>query len=131
MSNEAGRVRSKRIPALKDASCVAQVRAAGAIPILVSNTPELCMCWETFNYVTGTTKNPYDTRRTCGGSSGGEVYKNNHHLKLIIFILFCRMIKFFKFSGCSNLVGCIIARYWIRYSWIVETSTNVYRYIWT
>lgn len=73
MSNEAGRVRSKRIPAAKDANCVAQVRAAGAIPILVSNTPELCMCWETFNYVTGTTKNPYDTRRTCGGSSGGEV----------------------------------------------------------
>ncbi|XP_077288156.1 fatty-acid amide hydrolase 2-like isoform X1 [Arctopsyche grandis] len=72
MSNEAGRFRSKRIPAVKDADCIAQVRAAGAIPLLVSNTPELCMCWETFNYVTGTTKNPYDTRKTVGGSSGGE-----------------------------------------------------------
>jgi Asp-tRNAAsn/Glu-tRNAGln amidotransferase A subunit and related amidases len=31
------------------------------------------MNWETFNKATGTTNNPYDTRRTPGGSSGGEV----------------------------------------------------------
>ncbi|XP_017783277.1 PREDICTED: fatty-acid amide hydrolase 2-like [Nicrophorus vespilloides] len=56
----------------KDADCVAQLKSAGVIILLVSNTPELCYNWETFNHVTGRTLNPYDTRRTCGGSSGGE-----------------------------------------------------------
>lgn len=45
---------------------------AGAIPLLVSNTPEYCYSWESFNLVTGRTLNPYDQRRTPGGSSGGE-----------------------------------------------------------
>lgn len=38
----------------------------------MSNTPEYCYSWESFNLVTGRTLNPYDQRRTCGGSSGGE-----------------------------------------------------------
>lgn len=45
---------------------------AGAIPLLVSNTPEFCYSWESLNFVTGRTLNPYDQRRTPGGSSGGE-----------------------------------------------------------
>lgn len=45
---------------------------AGAIPLCVSNTPEYCYSWESFNLVTGRTLNPYDQRRTPGGSSGGE-----------------------------------------------------------
>lgn len=72
MSHAAGVKRSKPVIALQDADAVQRVRAAGGIVILVSNTPEMCMCWETFNNVTGTTVNPYDTRRTAGGSSGGE-----------------------------------------------------------
>lgn len=59
--------------ATSDANVVAKIRKAGGIPLLVSNTPELCLWWHTYNKVTGTTKNPYDTRRTAGGSSGGEV----------------------------------------------------------
>jgi fatty acid amide hydrolase 2 len=59
--------------ALCDADVVARIREAGGIPLLVSNTPELCVWWHTFNKVTGTTRNPYDTRRSAGGSSGGEV----------------------------------------------------------
>ncbi|XP_012170362.1 fatty-acid amide hydrolase 2 isoform X2 [Bombus terrestris] len=58
--------------ATENASVVSLVRKAGAIVLLVSNTPELCLNWETNNKVTGTTKNPYDTRKTPGGSSGGE-----------------------------------------------------------
>ncbi|XP_025988777.2 fatty-acid amide hydrolase 2-A [Solenopsis invicta] len=58
--------------ATKDADVVARIRKAGGIPLLVSNTPELCMWWHTFNKVTGTTRNPYDTRKSPGGSSGGE-----------------------------------------------------------
>ncbi|GAB0093672.1 hypothetical protein DMENIID0001_088430 [Sergentomyia squamirostris] len=48
------------------------VLKAGAIPLLVSNTPEFCYSWETNNLLTGRTLNPYDQRRIPGGSSGGE-----------------------------------------------------------
>ena len=60
--------------ATENADVVTRIRKAGGIPLLVSNTPELCLWWHTFNKITGITKNPYDTRRTAGGSSGGEVY---------------------------------------------------------
>ncbi|XP_076377462.1 fatty-acid amide hydrolase 2-A isoform X2 [Megalopta genalis] len=56
----------------EDAVVVNRVREAGAIILLVSNTPEMCLAWESNNKVTGTTWNPYDTNRTAGGSSGGE-----------------------------------------------------------
>lgn len=74
MSNAAGLKLPKPRIAVQDADVIHRIRAAGGIVLLVSNTPELCMCWETFNKVTGTTVNPYDTRRTSGGSSGGEVF---------------------------------------------------------
>lgn len=73
MSNQSGRkYKRKRRIADHDAPAVAQIKKNGAIVILVSNTPELCMQWETYNYVTGLTKNPHNLKRTCGGSSGGE-----------------------------------------------------------
>lgn len=73
MSNSAGVKWPTPKIAFEDADVIKRTRLAGGIPLLVSNTPELCMCWETYNNVIGTTKNPYDTRRTPGGSSGGEV----------------------------------------------------------
>ena len=73
MSHCAGRKWPTTVRAMEDADAVRRIRKAGCIPLLVSNTPEMCMCWETYNNVTGTTRNPYDTRRTAGGSSGGEV----------------------------------------------------------
>ncbi|MFZ5756813.1 MAG: amidase [Pseudomonadota bacterium] len=45
---------------------------AGAIPLGVTNTSELCMWMESYNDVYGRCNNPYDPRRTVGGSSGGE-----------------------------------------------------------
>ncbi|XP_072939461.1 fatty-acid amide hydrolase 2-B-like isoform X2 [Epargyreus clarus] len=72
MSNDCGTVFPYRNPAKKDAEIVRLARAAGAIPIAVTNTPQLCMNWETYNNVTGLTMNPYDQKRTTGGSSGGE-----------------------------------------------------------
>ncbi|XP_047114101.1 fatty-acid amide hydrolase 2-A-like isoform X1 [Schistocerca piceifrons] len=56
----------------QDALVVRQLRAAGAIPLLVSTTPEYCLFFETYSQLHGVTRNPYDTRRTPGGSSGGE-----------------------------------------------------------
>uniref|UniRef100_A0A182IVS1 Uncharacterized protein n=1 Tax=Anopheles atroparvus TaxID=41427 RepID=A0A182IVS1_ANOAO len=58
--------------ATADGESVALLRAAGCIPLLVSNTPEYCLNWESYNHITGRTLNPYDSRRTAGGSSGGE-----------------------------------------------------------
>lgn len=60
-------------PATEDAKVIQLMKDAGAIALAITNTPEYCLCWETFNNITGTTKNPYDHRRTPGGSSGGEV----------------------------------------------------------
>ncbi|KAH7693548.1 amidase, partial [Aphelenchoides avenae] len=59
-------------PAETDAVVVQNLREAGAIPLVTTNLPELGMWWESFNNLWGRTNNPYDTRRTCGGSSGGE-----------------------------------------------------------
>lgn len=72
MSNNAARSNFKEWYATEDADVVKFLREAGAIVLLVSNTPELCLCWETFNNKTGRTNNPYDTKRSPGGSSGGE-----------------------------------------------------------
>lgn len=49
----------------------ARLRAAGAILIGKTNVPEFGLGSHTFNPVYGTTKNPYDTAYSAGGSSGG------------------------------------------------------------
>ena len=55
----------------QDATVVARLRAAGAILLGKTNTPELTLSGETDNLVYGRTNNPYDLARTPGGSSGG------------------------------------------------------------
>ncbi len=60
------------IVSAQDAPLVARLRAAGAIVLGVTNTPELLMAWETDNLLHGCTNNPWDLERTPGGSSGGE-----------------------------------------------------------
>jgi amidase len=55
----------------EDATVVRRVRAAGAILLGKTNTPDLTLNYETSNLVYGRTKNPYDLERTSGGSSGG------------------------------------------------------------
>lgn len=57
--------------AQKDAVFVARMRAAGAVIIGKTNTPEFGLGSHTFNPVYGVTRNPYDLTRTAGGSSGG------------------------------------------------------------
>lgn len=55
----------------EDELYVQRLRAAGAIIIGKTNTPEFGAGSQTFNQVFGATRNPYATGRTCGGSSGG------------------------------------------------------------
>lgn len=54
-----------------DAAIVERLKAAGAVTVGKTNTPEFGAGSQTFNPVFGVTRNPWDTTRTCGGSSGG------------------------------------------------------------
>lgn len=65
------RLREHHVPAV-DATVVARLKAAGAIILGKTNTPEMAIPYETDNPVFGRTNNPYDLKRTPGGSSGGE-----------------------------------------------------------
>jgi len=56
----------------RDATLVARLRDAGAIPIARTNLPDLLFAFESDNLIFGRTNNPYDPTRTSGGSSGGE-----------------------------------------------------------
>jgi amidase len=60
----------ERVPEL-DATVVDRLKAAGGILLGKTNTPEFTWSDETDNDVYGRTSNPYDLRRTPGGSSGG------------------------------------------------------------
>src|SRR5215510_13531368 len=64
------RIYRDHIPA-QDALFVERLKAAGAIIIGKTNTPEFGAGSQTFNEVFGATRNPYDLTKTCGGSSGG------------------------------------------------------------
>lgn len=58
-------------PATADALVVERIRAAGAIFIGKTNTPEFGLGSHTYNKVFGTTLNAYDQTSSAGGSSGG------------------------------------------------------------
>ena len=54
-----------------DAVVVAHARHAGAVIWGKTNTPVMAGDFQTYNGLYGTTNNPWDLTRTCGGSSGG------------------------------------------------------------
>ncbi|XP_076619159.1 fatty-acid amide hydrolase 2-B-like [Colletes latitarsis] len=72
MSYTGGSLSRKGIKASEDGSAVEILKNAGAIPLCVTNTSEFCTGIHTMNYLHGATRNPYDTRKSPGGSSGGE-----------------------------------------------------------
>jgi amidase len=55
----------------EDALLVERLKAAGAITLGKTNTPEFGAGSNTFNKVFGATRTPYDLTKTAGGSSGG------------------------------------------------------------
>jgi len=59
-------------PWLDDAPAVALLRQAGAILIGKTTTPEFGWKGTTDSPLAGVTRNPWDTRKTPGGSSGGS-----------------------------------------------------------
>jgi amidase len=54
-----------------DSLLVARMKAAGAVAVGKTNTPEFGAGSHTFNQVYGATRNPWGLERTAGGSSGG------------------------------------------------------------
>jgi amidase len=59
-------------PASEDSTVAQRLRRAGAIILGKTNTPEFLSSYETDNYITGRSNNPWNVERTPGGSSGGE-----------------------------------------------------------
>src|SRR5262245_53892897 len=68
----AGALGRKTFVPQSDATAVARLRKAGAIIIGKTNCAEITLAYETDNLVYGRTSNPYDLRRTPGGSAGGS-----------------------------------------------------------
>lgn len=58
--------------ATNDAALVCRLRAAGAILLGNTNTPEFLMNYETDNRLQAKTSNPWNLAYSAGGSSGGE-----------------------------------------------------------
>jgi len=56
----------------QDAPLVSRLKAAGAILLGNTNTPEFLMAYETDNLIHGKTSNPWNLACSAGGSSGGE-----------------------------------------------------------
>jgi amidase len=55
----------------EDAEAVRRLKAAGAIVLGKTNTPEFAADWTTEPTLRGPTRNPWDRNRSPGGSSGG------------------------------------------------------------
>ncbi|WP_329232881.1 amidase [Streptomyces canus] len=70
-TNRVGSAATPDTPAEADHEVVARLRAAGAVVVGLTNVPELCV-FGTTEGVHGTSRNPWDTTRTAGGSSGGS-----------------------------------------------------------
>ncbi|HPD93521.1 MAG TPA: amidase family protein, partial [Pararhodobacter sp.] len=79
--------------ARKDDLFVARMRAAGALFIGKTNTPEFGLGSHTFNPVHGATGNAYDPGRSAGGSSGGAAVA-----------LACRMVAL---ADGSDMMGSL------------------------
>jgi amidase len=56
----------------RDATAVARLRGAGAVVLGITNVPLGSYDWQCWNPLYGRTRNPWDARRTPGGSSGGS-----------------------------------------------------------
>ncbi|MEV7887280.1 amidase [Streptomyces sp. NPDC002817] len=70
-SKRVGSAATPDTPSTEDHVTVARLRAAGAVVVGLTNVPELCV-FGTTEGVHGTARNPWDTSRTAGGSSGGS-----------------------------------------------------------
>jgi AtzE family amidohydrolase len=66
------RINRERPPAVEDATLVRRMDAAGAVLVAALNMDEYAYGFTTENEHYGATRNPHDTARVAGGSSGGS-----------------------------------------------------------
>lgn len=102
LSSACGIVARRGIKAENDGDAVARIKQTGAIPLLVSNTSEMCLGFLCDNNITGTTCNPYDLTRNTGASSGGEV--SNTYKLLVCVIEIMKRLTFGFFSDIFQLL---------------------------
>ncbi|MDO9237547.1 MAG: amidase [Aquabacterium sp.] len=69
----------------EDAVIVSLLRRAGAIVLAKTNAATLAMDMQTSNAIFGTTNNPWDVKRTVGGSSGGCAAAVASHMSALSF----------------------------------------------
>jgi len=62
---------TQHLQASEDAVAVGRLKAAGAVVLGKTNVPFMLADWQSYNSIYGVTNNPWDLRRTPGGSSGG------------------------------------------------------------
>jgi fatty acid amide hydrolase 2 len=72
LPNTSGLLIRRGILSPEDADVIKCMRHAGAIPLALSNVSELCMWYESSNFIYGRSNNAYHQGRMVGGSSGGE-----------------------------------------------------------
>ena len=75
MPNASGLIERKDYRSEEDCPVVTYMRKAGAIPFCITNVSELCMWYESANRLYGRTRNPYNTARIVGGSSGMKKFR--------------------------------------------------------
>ncbi|HEY6273076.1 MAG TPA: amidase [Terriglobales bacterium] len=63
-------LRDSRAP--QNSDVVARLLAAGAVLVGATNVPVALSDWQSYNPIYGQTNNPWDVKRTPGGSSGGS-----------------------------------------------------------
>ena len=72
MPHTLGNIRRKNVKGNVNAWLISEMIRQGGTFVGLTNVPEMGFWFETYNLVYGKTSNPYDLRRTSGGSSGGE-----------------------------------------------------------
>ncbi|XP_015186290.1 PREDICTED: fatty-acid amide hydrolase 2-B-like [Polistes dominula] len=72
LSYTGGSYAQKGRKALDNGEAIELMINAGGIPLCVTNIPELCTGFDSYNFLYGKTYNPYNTKCGAGGSSGGE-----------------------------------------------------------
>ena len=63
-------LRDSRAP--QDSDVVARLQAAGGVLVGATNVPVALSDWQSYNPIYGQTNNPWDVKRSPGGSSGGS-----------------------------------------------------------
>ncbi|HEU4386889.1 MAG TPA: amidase family protein, partial [Blastocatellia bacterium] len=62
----------RNVKAPRNSEAVDRLLRAGAVIVGATNVPVVLKDWQSYNPIYGTTNNPWDLKRTPGGSSGGS-----------------------------------------------------------